>query len=117
MNQTPTPPSPRPLPHSSHWGAFSVLVRDGSIEVKGTYAGMCTQQVIDHLKSMGVTTIELLPVQAFVDDRPLADRGLRNYWGYNTLGFFAPEPRYGPDNPLDSFRSKICAFRLSSSKR
>ena len=47
--------------------------------------------MIDHLKRLGVTTLELLPVHAFVDDRPLVERGLRNYWGYNTIGFFAPE--------------------------
>jgi glycogen operon protein len=65
---------------------------------QGKFAGLTTPQVVDHLKSLGVTTVELLPVQAFVDDRPLTQRGLVNYWGYNTIGFFAPEGRYGTVN-------------------
>ena len=61
--------------------------------------------VIDHLLKLGVTAIELLPVHAFVDDRHLVEQGLRNYWGYNTIGFFAPEPRYvSPAAPSASSR-------------
>jgi glycogen operon protein len=63
--------------------------------------------MIDHLKRLGVTSIELLPIHAFVDDRHLVERGLLNYWGYSTLGYFAPEPRYANDNPLDAFRSTV----------
>ena len=60
-------------------------------QLRGTYAGLATAPVIDHLKRLGVTTVELMPVHAFVDDRHLLEKGLRNYWGYNTIGFFAPE--------------------------
>src|SRR3978361_1854681 len=63
--------------------------------------------MIDHLKRLGVTTIELLPVHGFVDDRMLVEKKLANYWGYNTLSFFAPEPRYAQDNPLDAFRTTV----------
>ncbi len=62
--------------------------------LRGTYAGLATAPVIDYLKRLGVTTVELMPVHAFIDDRRLVERGLRNYWGYNTLGYFAPEARY-----------------------
>ncbi len=62
--------------------------------LRGTYAGFATAPVIDYLRRLGVTTIEFMPVHAFVDDRRLVEQGLRNYWGYNTIGFFAPEPRY-----------------------
>ena len=62
--------------------------------LRGTYAGLACAPVVDHLKRLGVTTVELMPVHAFVDDRHLVERGLRNYWGYNTIGFFAPEHRY-----------------------
>ena len=62
---------------------------------RGTYAGMAAEPILDHLRKLGVTTIELMPVHHFVQDRHLVDRGLRNYWGYNTLAFFAPEPGYG----------------------
>jgi glycogen operon protein len=61
---------------------------------KGLVTGLASDAMIDHLLTLGVTAIELLPVQAFVDDRFLIARGLRNYWGYQTIGFFAPEPRY-----------------------
>lgn len=61
---------------------------------RGTFAGLASAPVIDHLKSLGVTAVELLPVHGFVDDRFLVERGLRNYWGYNSIAFFAPEPRY-----------------------
>src|SRR6266513_460826 len=60
-----------------------------------------------HVKGLGVTTIELLPIHGLVDDRMLVEKKLSNYWGYNTLAFFAPEPRYAQDNPLDSFRTTV----------
>jgi glycogen operon protein len=74
---------------------------------RGTYRGLTAPAVIDHLKRLGVTAIELLPIHAFVDDRQLIERQLVNYWGYSTLGFFAPEARYALDHPLDAFRSTV----------
>ncbi len=62
--------------------------------LRGTYAGLATPPAIDYLKSLGVTAVELLPVHQFVHDKGLLDRGLRNYWGYNTIGFFAPHSEY-----------------------
>ncbi len=62
--------------------------------LRGTYAGMASPPILEHLKSLGVTAVELMPVHAFLQDRHLLERGLANYWGYNTLGFFAPEPSY-----------------------
>ncbi|CAI4033786.1 Glycogen operon protein GlgX [Nitrospira tepida] len=62
--------------------------------MRGTYSGLTTPAIIDHLVNLGVTAIELLPVHHFVRDKHLADRGLTNYWGYNTIGFFAPDIRY-----------------------
>jgi isoamylase len=63
-------------------------------ELRGTFSGMMQQAVLDHLAGLGITAIELLPIHAFVDDRYLVEKKLRNYWGYNTIGFFAPQPRY-----------------------
>jgi isoamylase len=74
---------------------------------RGTYRGLTAPSVIDHLKRLGVTTLELLPIHAFVDDRRLIENRLVNYWGYNTLGFFAPETRYATDGALDAFRSTV----------
>ncbi|MFZ7088223.1 glycogen debranching protein GlgX [Curtobacterium sp. RRHDQ10] len=63
-------------------------------EQRGTYAGVAHPVVIDHLKRLGITTLELMPVHQFVNDSVLQDKGLSNYWGYNTIGFFAPQSHY-----------------------
>ncbi|MGZ4436816.1 MAG: glycogen debranching protein GlgX [Nocardioidaceae bacterium] len=63
-------------------------------DIRGTYAGMAHPAVIDHLKDLGVTAVELMPVHQFVQDTTLTDKGLANYWGYNTVGFFAPHNAY-----------------------
>jgi glycogen operon protein len=75
--------------------------------LRGTYAGLACQPVVEHLKRLGVTTLELMPVHAFIDDRHLVERGLRNYWGYNTLGFFAPEPRYSASGSSKEFKTMV----------
>ncbi|WP_315805426.1 glycogen debranching protein GlgX [Bradyrhizobium sp. SZCCHNS3002] len=75
--------------------------------LRGTYGGLSSPAMIKHLKRLGVTTIELLPIHAFIDDRMLVEKKLVNYWGYNTISFFAPEPRYAQDNPLDAFRTTV----------
>jgi glycogen operon protein len=74
---------------------------------RGTFRGLSAPGVIEHLKRLGVTAIELLPIHTFVDDRHLVQRGLSNFWGYNTLGFFAPESRYALEAPVDAFRSTV----------
>ncbi|MEQ9812170.1 MAG: glycogen debranching protein GlgX [Azospirillaceae bacterium] len=74
---------------------------------RGTFAGLCHPALIDHLVRLGVTAVELLPVHAFLDDRFLADRGLRQYWGYNTLAFFAPEPRFLAGGHLEEVKTAI----------
>ena len=63
--------------------------------------------MIDHLRRLGVTTIELLPIHGFVDDRQLVERKLCNYWGYNSISFFAPEQRYAQTTALDEFRTSV----------
>ncbi len=76
--------------------------------LQGSYAGVAHPAVIRHLKELGVTAIELLPVHAFPDDRYLVEKRLRNYWGYSTLGFFSPEPRYAAtDNPVREFKTMV----------
>ncbi len=63
-------------------------------ELRGTFSGMAVKDVIDYVKALGVTSVELLPIHTFINDSQLIERGLTNYWGYNTIGFFAPDPRY-----------------------
>ncbi len=79
------------------------------IENAGTYAAMASPQILEHLTKLGVTAVELLPVQAFLDDRHLVEKNLRNYWGYMTTGFFAPEPRYRVKSP--DGRGEIAEFQ------
>ncbi|MBV9777606.1 MAG: glycogen debranching protein GlgX [Acetobacteraceae bacterium] len=62
--------------------------------LRGTYAGLGQKDVVDYIRSLGVTSVELLPIHTFVNDSYLLDKGLTNYWGYNSIGFFAPDPRY-----------------------
>nr|WP_304188695.1 glycogen debranching protein GlgX [Rhodothermus marinus]MBO2491617.1 glycogen debranching enzyme GlgX [Rhodothermus marinus] len=72
--------------------------------LRGTYLGLTCEPVLEHLKRLGVTTIQLLPVHAKVHDRHLVERGLRNYWGYNPLCYFAPEPEYATNGPISAVR-------------
>jgi isoamylase len=80
-------------------------------EMRGTYAAVGSDPIISHLKKLGITAIELMPIHYFVDDRHLVDKGLRNYWGYNTLGFFAPHDRYAsrwhPEAVVREFKEMV----------
>jgi isoamylase len=79
---------------------------------RGTYAGLAHKEVIAYVKSLGVTTVELLPVHTFIDDSHLLDKKLANYWGYNSIGFFAPDPRYSADPArcLQEFKEMVARF-------
>ncbi len=75
--------------------------------LRGLYGGLAHPAMIDHLVKLGITAVELLPVQGFFDDRFLVAKDLRNYWGYSTMGFFTPEPRYGARAPRQEFREMV----------
>jgi glycogen operon protein len=90
-----------------HVKGFTVQHPDVSPELRGTYAGLATPAVIDYLQELGVTAVELMPVHAAVSDRHLMDKGLANYWGYNTIGFFAPEPGYRSTGDVSEFKSMV----------
>jgi isoamylase len=76
--------------------------------LRGKFAGLAQPAVVDHLVRLGVTAIELLPVHAIADERHLVDQGLKNYWGYNSIGFFAPAERYVlPGEGADGFRAMV----------
>jgi glycogen operon protein len=90
-----------------HVRGLSMLRHDLQPNERGTFAALGDRHFIDHMRRLGVTTVELMPVQAFMQDRSLLQNGLRNYWGYNTIGFFAPEPRYLSDNTADEMRIAI----------
>ena len=122
------PPMPTPPPltrpripwadtvvYEAHVRGFTLLNEAIPAELRGTYAGLAHPANIAYLKNLGVTTIELLPIHAIVSEPRLNAHGLTNYWGYSTLGFFAPEPRYatiaaqqaGPVAVLDEVRGMV----------
>jgi glycogen operon protein len=90
-----------------HVRGYTLRHPDVPEPLRGTFAGMAAPAAIEHLRKLGVTAVELLPIQAFLDDRHLLARGLRNYWGYNTLGFFAPDPRYLASDSLTEFKTLV----------
>ena len=93
-----------------HVKGFTQLHPGVPANLRGTYAGVASSATISHLQDLGVTAVELLPVHYHLDEPFLLDRGRVNYWGYNTLGFFAPDPRYaagGPDNAIQEFQEMV----------
>jgi isoamylase len=78
-------------------------------KLRGTYAGFGSRPMVDYLTALGVTSVELLPIHTFVNDSNLLEKKLTNYWGYNTIGFFAPDPRYASDvpNSLREFKEMV----------
>jgi len=77
-----------------HVKGFTMRHPDVPPQLRGTYAGLSSAPVIEYLQRLGVTAVELMPVHTFMDERCLVEKGLRNYWGYNSIGFFAPDARY-----------------------
>lgn len=96
--------------YEAHVKGLTELHPDVPLQARGTFAALGHPAVIDHLVKLGITAVELLPIHAFSDDRFLVEKGLRNYWGYSTLGYFAPEPRYLGEAGAIGLRSAIRAL-------
>lgn len=91
--------------YEAHVKGLTKLMPEIPEKLRGTYAALASEPVIRHLKELGVTAIELMPVHHHVDDRHLIERGLSNYWGYNTLAYFAPDSRYSSSrSPRETVR-------------
>ena len=99
-DRTPRTPYHKSVIYEAHVKGLTQQHPEVPEEQRGTYAGVAHPAVIAHLKKLGVTAIELMPVHQFVQDSTLLDQGLRNYWGYNTIGFFAPHNEYHSTNDL-----------------
>jgi len=95
------------LIYELHVKGFTTSHPDVPEDLRGTYAGLATAPVIEYLTRLGVTSIELMPVHSFVDDRRLVERGLRNYWGYNSICFLAPESRYLATDSIHEFKTMV----------
>ncbi|WLP90434.1 glycogen debranching protein GlgX [Gordonia sp. NB41Y] len=102
--------------YEAHVKGMTATHPDIPEHLRGTYAGLCHPVIIDHLKSLGVTAIELMPVHQFMNDFVLREKGLQNYWGYNTFGFFAPHAEYAaaynhqPGSAVTEFKAMVRAF-------
>jgi len=106
----PSTPWDRTSFYEMHVGGFTKLHPGIARSHRGTFDGAASDATIKYIKSLGVTAVELLPIHAFVDDHHLVAKGLRNYWGYNTIGFFTPEGRYIGASGLASFRHMVRKF-------
>ncbi len=103
--------------YEAHVKGLTELHPDVPEELRGTYAGVAHPVVIDHLKALGVTAIELMPVHHFANDSTLQDKGLSNYWGYNTIGFLAPDAKYSssstPGGQVQEFKAMVRALHAA----
>ncbi|MEA2838880.1 MAG: isoamylase [Methylobacteriaceae bacterium] len=90
----PKTPWQRAIIYETHVRGYTMRHPGVPEHFRGTFSGMMSPEVIEYIANLGVTAVELLPIHAFVDDDYLVQKGLRNYWGYNTIAFFAPKPRY-----------------------
>ncbi|MBM9594892.1 glycogen debranching protein GlgX [Roseitranquillus sediminis] len=109
----PTVPWEATITYEMHVKGFTKLNRHIPEDERGTFAGLAHSRVADYLRTLGITSAELLPIHAFVDDSYLVDKGLRNYWGYNTIGFFAPEPRYLFSPFVNEFKEMVNQFHAA----
>ncbi|HNP85101.1 MAG TPA: glycogen debranching protein GlgX [Kouleothrix sp.] len=116
-DRSPATPLHQSVIYEMHVKGFTKLHPDIPEHLRGTYAGLAQPAVIDYLKSLGVTAVELLPIHHHVDERFLNDLGKVNYWGYNTLGFFAPDARYSSTGSIGEqvpeFKAMVKAFHAA----
>jgi glycogen operon protein len=116
-DRPPRTPWHKTLIYEAHVKGFTKLHPDILEKLRGTYAGLASEAAIRHLQDLGVTAVELLPVHHFLKDRHLIDKRLTNYWGYNTLAYFAPEPAYdapaNPLSPVQEFKTMVRALHAA----
>jgi len=93
--------------YETHTRGFTMRHPSVPDELKGTFSGLMVDDVIQHIKGLGVTSIELLPIHAFVNDQHLLQKGMTNYWGYNTIAFFAPDPRFLAHGKIAEFKEMV----------
>ncbi|HDL90410.1 MAG TPA: glycogen debranching enzyme GlgX, partial [Thermodesulforhabdus norvegica] len=107
--EDPRPETPwnQTIIYETHVKGLTILHPQVPKKVKGTYLGIASDPVIKHLKSLGVTAVELMPIHQHVDEYHLVQKGLTNYWGYNSIGFFAPDARYAVSDPVREFKTMV----------
>src|ERR1700733_14230078 len=102
----------RAIIYELHVRGYTKLHPEVPETLRGTFRGLTAPEVLDHIRSVGVTAVELLPIHTFVTDKYLLDKGLTNYWGYNTISFFAPQRAYAsvPDFAFAEFKEMVARF-------
>ncbi|MGE5441648.1 MAG: glycogen debranching protein GlgX [Bacteroidota bacterium] len=93
--------------YEAHVRGFTIRHPEIDEDLRGAFAGLSAPASVEYLRGLGITAVELLPIQAFLHDRHLVERGLRNYWGYNTLAFFAPHPTYLATGHIGEFKTLV----------
>ena len=110
-DRPPDTPWPDTVVYEAHVRGLTVRHPEVEPSLRGTYLGVASEPVIEHLQRLGITAVELLPVHAFVDEERLVEHGLSNYWGYNSIAFLAPHGRYAsspdPEHAVDEFRTMV----------
>jgi isoamylase len=114
VDRPPRRPYAESVIYEAHVKGMTERHPDVPKNLRGTYAGIAHPVIIEHLQRLGVTAIELMPVHHFVNDSTLVDKGLSNYWGYNTIGFLAPDPKYSsttsPGGQVQEFKAMVRAL-------
>ncbi len=110
VGRRPLTPWPQTVIYECHVKGFTQLHPDVPEPLRGTFAGLARPEIVEYLKALGVTTVELMPVHAFVSEFDVLNKGLVNYWGYNSLNFFCPHPAYLSAGGADEFRDMVNRF-------
>jgi isoamylase len=109
-DRRPAVPWDRTIIYELHVKGFTKLNSAVPENLRGSFAGLAHHDVIAYIRSLGVTSVELLPIHSFINDSLLLDKGLTNYWGYNTIGFFAADPRYFATAAITEFKQMVAHF-------
>ncbi len=109
-DRSPRVPWERTIVYETHVRGFTKMHPAVPEPLRGCFAGLAVKEVIDYIRNLGVTSVELLPVHGFVNDSTLLEIGLTNYWGYNTISFFAPDVRYSATHAINEFKEMVARF-------
>jgi len=109
-DRRPTIPWDRTILYELHVKGFTKRNSKVPENLRGSFAGLARKEIIDYIRSLGVTSVELLPIHSFVNDSVLLEKGLTNYWGYNTVGFFSADPRYLATGAITEFKQMVAHF-------
>lgn len=96
--------------YEAHVKGVTQAFADVPRSIRGTYLGLCSAPVIKHLKSLGITAIQLLPVMTSMPEPFISEKGLTNFWGYNTINYFAPDAKYAVEDPVAEFKTMVKTF-------